>query len=275
MFKTEKQSALRMLAALITITALIASTTGVAWPDSYKSVLPRTEQPFVFGQDLVSMAAAAALLAIWKPQGAKANILRFGIVGYLFYAYAPYVMGTLYTYYYFLYLAVVGLTIFYFIVAFTGIDYAGTLFRLPTFLRIAVAIYCASIAVYFAPQWVTGILHNIRMHSGPGKTGFDFIYYVYVLDMCFVLPVCVIASVQLLQKKVLGAVLGGTLSVMGAILMLSVAMGYFCQPLFHQTLDKANAAQFSVLTFVFLVLSVFFFAYTKVERLQRRGDCDV
>jgi hypothetical protein len=52
-------------------------------------------------------------------------------------------------------------------------------------------------------------------------------------------------------------------------------MGYFCQPLFHQALDTANAAQFSVLTTVFLVLSVFYFAYTKVGRQQRSGDCVV
>lgn len=274
MFKSEKQPALRVLAALIAVTALIASAAGVAWPDIYKYVAPTSEQPFLFGQDLVSMAAAVLLLAVWRTKGPMANVLKFGIIGYLFYAYGPYLMGTLYTEYYFLYLAIFGLTIFYFIVAFTGIDYAGTQFRMPTSLRIAVAIYCVSTAVYFAPQWVTAILHNIQTHSGPAKTGFDFIYYVHILDMCFVLPVCVIACVQLLQKTVLGAVLGGTLSVMGAILMLSVAMGYFCQPLFRQTLDRANAVQFSILTAVFVVLSVFYFAYTQVERLQRRGDCD-
>jgi len=47
--------------------------------------------------------------------------------------------------------------------------------------------------------------------------------------------------------------------------MLSVAMGYFCQPPFKQAFDTANAVQFSILTGLFLVLGALFFALAKFE----------
>jgi len=213
MVGAQRRAMVCVLEGLIAAAALMASAAGVAVPDLYRSMVPRPVMPFVFGQDIVSLAAALALLAVWRRRGDKAAVLRTGIVAYLFYAYGPLAMGTVYTVFYFAYLAVFGLAIFYFIAFFSGIAYDRLICVLPAALRAVVAVYCAAIAVYFAPQWVAAIVTNIQTQSGPAKAGFDFIYYVYVLDLCFVLPVCVLACVLLLRKKVLGAVLGGTLLV--------------------------------------------------------------
>ena len=266
MFKEEKITVLKVLSVLIAVSALVASTAGIVSPDIYKSVASDKEMPFIFAQDLISFTAAILLLAITfigKKGNAKLNITGTGIIGFLFYAYGPYVMGTLYNYFYFLYISVFGLTIFYFINAFTFIEYERE-FSIPDSLRIIIAVYCAVIAVFFAPQWIAAILNNIHTNSRPEISGFAFSYYVYILDLCFVLPVCALASVFLFQKKTLGVLLGGMMSIKGFTLMLSVALGFICQPFFHQNWNSGNVALFSVLSFVFLVLSVFYFIYTKV-----------
>ena len=263
-FKNEKVTTLRILAALIALSALVASAAGIAFPGIYKPILPDHEVPFAFGQDIISIASAVLLLFTGTKRSAKFDIFRIGIIGYLFYAYGMYTIGMLYNYFYFLYLAVFGLSIFYFIIAFTGIEYDSLKFGMPSLLRIVIAIYCAFIAVFFAPQWVVELSHIIQTNSRPAV--FSFTPSVYILDLCFVLPVCALASIFLFRKKVLGFALGGAISIKGFTLMLSVAAGFFCQPLFQQNMSVSDAVEFSALTAVFLVLSVFYFAYTKAER---------
>ena len=106
--------------------------------------------------------------------------------------------------------------------------------------------------------------HFIKSNSRPGVVGLTFNYYVYILDLCFILPVCVVSSIFLFQKKILGFLLGGIISIFGFALMLWVALGFFCQPFFDQNLDVGNAVIFSIITFVFLVLSIFYFVHAKI-----------
>lgn len=267
MFKEKKIMILKILSILIAISAFIASFTGIVFPDIYKHMVLDEEMPFVFAQDLISLIAAILLLGITflrKKENIKLNIIRIGIIGYLFYAYGQYVMGNLYNYSYFLYLSVFSLSVFYFINAFTGIEYERLEFSIPKSLRIIIAIYCAAITFFFAPQWIIAILHYIKINSHPGGGGFKMIYYVYILDLSFVLPVCAAASIFLFQKKILGLILGGILTIKGFTLMLSVALGFFCRPFFHQNMDVGNAILFSIITLVFLILSILYFIYTKV-----------
>jgi hypothetical protein len=273
MFKKEKIMTLQVLATLIAISALIASVAGIVFPNIYKPIVADGEMPFVFAQDLISFIAAIVLLFITlfvKKESMKLDIIRLGLVGYLFYVYGQYVMGTVYNYYYFLYLFVFSLSIFYLINAFAGIEHERLEFIIPKSLRIIIALYCAAIPVFFTPQWIIELFHHIQNGSRPGAIGLTFNYYVYILDLCFILPVCVMASVFLFQKKNLGLLLGGLLSIFGFALMLWVALGFFCQPLFHLKIDISGTVQFSIITFVFLVLSIFYFIYAEVIKTDAR-----
>jgi hypothetical protein len=64
----------------------------------------------------------------------------------------------------------------------------------------------------------------------------------------------------------LGVLLGGIIPVKGFTLMLFVAAGFFCQPLFQQELSVGDAVEFSLLSLVFLILVVLYLALTKLER---------
>ena len=266
MFKEQRVATLRILAALIAMSALAAAMAGVIVPGLYRPIAPAEITPFTYGQDIISLVSAVYLLVTIMGRDIKFNVIQIGVVGYLFYAYAPYVMGTLYNDCYFLYIAVLGLSIFYFIVAFVSIEYEKLEFAMPTFLRMTIAVYCVGIVVLFAPQWMVAIVKNVQSATWPGKTGFDFLYYVYILDLSFVLPVCALTAIFLLQKMTLGVLLGGIIPVKGFTLMLSVAAGVFCQPLFQQELTVGDAVEFSVLSLVFLILAVFYLTLTKLER---------
>ncbi len=266
MFKEEKVATLRVLAVLIAISALIASAAGIIVPTLYRPIVLDETLPFTYGQDITSLAAAIALLLTISSRGMKSNIFQAGIVAYLFYAYAPYVMGTLYTNLYFLYMAVFSLSIFYFINAFTGIAYEELELIMSRPLRIAIAISCLVIVIYFAPQWVAAIWHNISTNTGR-ETADSTSCITYTSSICvFVLPACAVTFVLLLQKTNLGFVLGGVIQILGFVLMSSVTAGFLCQPLFQQKTSFGDLVQFSIITLVFLILSALYFLRTQTER---------
>jgi hypothetical protein len=272
MFKEEKIKTLRILAILIAVFALISSIIGIVIPGIYKPIVLNKEIPFVFAQDLVSLVAAISLLImifLGKKENIKMDIIRTGIIGYLFYVYGQYALGTVYNFLYFLYLIVFSLSIFYFINAFTGIEYKKLEFRMPKSLRIVIAVYCAIIPVFFAPQWIIDILHYIQNYSRPGAAGLTFNYYVYILDLCFILPVCAMASIFIFQNKIKGSLLGGILLIFGFMLMAWVALGFFCQPLFQLNLEVGWVVIYSIITCIFLILSILYFIHTKVKHVAK------
>ena len=62
MFKEEKVATLRILAALIAISALSLPLAGVIVPGLYKPIASDEAIPFTFGQDVISLVAAIVLL---------------------------------------------------------------------------------------------------------------------------------------------------------------------------------------------------------------------
>jgi hypothetical protein len=266
---------------LVALSALVASVGGLVAPGVYDHVVDEPSMPFMIAQDAVSLAAALSLLVMHVLRGrggARLDILQMGVVGYLFYAYGPYVMGTVYNPLYLSYMAVFGLSIFYLICALTGIDYGSLDFVMPNSLRYAIAAYCAAMPVLWAPQWVVAVLRNADATSRPGDFG---LYWVYVLDLCFVLPVCALTAVLLVRRKALGYLLGGALSIKGFTLMLSIALGFLFQPLFGDDMVVAGGAvQFSAVSLVFLALSALYFRCTRVGvrvagGAERREGTDV
>jgi hypothetical protein len=263
---------LRLLSVLIGAAALAAAVAGLAVPEIYRAIIPLPKLPFVFAQDCITVAAAAALLALSLFRFAdseRLDVIRIGLVGYLFYAYGLAVMGVVYNDCYFIYLAVFGLSIFYFIFAFGAVDLKKLEIRLPGPLRIAIALFCAAVAVFFAPQWILAILGAIRDNLRPDTTGFAFNYYVYILDLCFVLPVCVITSVMLFRNHAMGTLLGGVITIKGFTLMLSVAVGFMCQPAFHQPPAVPQSVLFSVIALACLALGAAYFLSAKIVKLGR------
>ena len=270
MFKKEKIVTLRVLSSLIAALAFVCSAIGIFHPVIYKPIVLDRNIPFIFAQDLISAIAAVVLLIIilfGKKRLVKLDIVRTGIVSYLFYAYGQFVLGTLYNPFYFLYLAIFSLSIFYFIAAFTGIEYQTLKLDIPKPLRIVIAVYCALIPIIFAPQWILSVIESIQAHLRPeADSMFSFNVAVYIMDLSFVLPVCAIASVLIFRNKILGLILGGILSIKGFTLLAFVALGFIFQPLlFRQNMDVGNVILYSLVSIVFLVLAILFFANTKVK----------
>jgi hypothetical protein len=275
MFRERSVAVLRALTALIALSALAASAAGILRPEIYGAVVEDSALPFMVAQDAVTLAATIFLLAaalIGRRGGAKLDIVRIGIVGYMLYAYGPMIMGLAYTAFYFAYLAVFGLSIFFLIFAFSGIEYESLTISLPRALRLSIAVYCGLMPLIWAPQWIIGLMSCIQAHSRPSDFG---MYWVYILDLCFVLPVCALTSILLFRNKAPGLLLGGILTIKGFTLMASVGLGNFLQPLFHQEMivgGPGGAVMFTSVAFVFLILGIFYLARVEARRGAATAD---
>ena len=273
MFKEERIITLKVLSALIAISALTASIIGIVYPDIYKPIVLFDAMSFIFIQDLISVAAAILLLIITlfgKKENMKLDIFRTALIGYMFYAYGMYVLGSLYNYLYLLYQAIFSLSIFYFINAFTGIEYERLEFRMPKSLRLIIAVFCAVTPVVFAPQWISLILEWTHNGLRPNGGNFNFFVSLPILGLCFIIPVFVLSSIFLFRKKILGVLLSGILLIKFITLFIAVSLGYLLQPLFQNNtkMDIFNAILYSVIVFVCMVLSIFYFINTKVIKTK-------
>jgi hypothetical protein len=89
---------------------------------------------------------------------------------------------------------------------------------------------------------------------------------VYILDICFVLPVFAVMAVMLLNKDDFAILLTPVLFIKGFTLCVSVALGEVIKPFYDQTWNKFNALLFIFLTLACLMLAVLYFKKVSYSR---------
>jgi hypothetical protein len=265
MFMPEIDRRLRVLMTLTSLVALATAGIGVGFPGLAVPAAPAGELPFIFGQDLLTLVASLTLLLVGRVRAGAADLFRLGVVAYLGYGYGMYAIGGLYSWPYFADLAIFGLSLFVLLTAVVGFDGAALDVGLPVGLRLAASVCLGFVVVYFAPQWIVELARIIR--SGTHPVAFSFSSAVYILDLALILPLCALAAARLARRvTATGLVVGGAILVMGGWLMLSVAVGYFCQPWFGGALDGGGAVSFSLIALAFGVLGGFYLTGVRIER---------
>ena len=196
------------------------------------------------GFDVMSLAVSLGILASVRALSRRRErfwLVWLGLQGYLLYAYAIYAFGPIYTRFYFLYIAIVGLSA-YALAGFALHFDAGALrrwhaARLP---HRTMGIALMTIAAVFAFGWSMMLIDAIRQHSDiPGAT-------VLALDLAFALPLLVIVGTQLYRKRMLGDLLAPGVFTMSAAITGAVAIGEFLRPLFDQPLNPLLATPYVI-----------------------------
>jgi hypothetical protein len=165
-------------------------------------------------QDLASLAAAPLLLAamyLTSRGSLRAFAAWNGLLIYVGYYYAFLAFDFVYSAFYPLYLALVGLSIASLIGLLAGADLA--LFRARVSDRMPARFIAAVLgsAALFVPIWLSMLVPRIIAQQ-PGETDL-----VFVLDLCFLIPAMVFAAAQIWRRRPLGYLLGGALLVKATI----------------------------------------------------------
>jgi hypothetical protein len=194
------------------IAALLAITggAGVLVEGLYRPFLSEPLVAFQFWQDLVSLLFAPLLVAamVRTARGSvRAFVIWTGLLVYTLYYYAFYVFDFVYTAYYPLYLALVGLAAYSLIGLLTSVDPCRFCTHVGQAMPVRLIGGVLGTTLLFVPIWLIGVAQSIARQQ-PGETDL-----VFVFDLPFLIPACVVAAVQVWRRRPLGYLLSGPLLV--------------------------------------------------------------
>ena len=118
------------------------------------------------------------------------------------------------------------------------------------------------VAVVFNILWIIQLLPLVQ--SGEK---IEFLYSVYILDLCFIMPAFVIIGIMAAKKAVLGLLLIPAMFILGFILIISLAVSETVKPLYDLTINTGGLVPSLVLSTLFLVL-----AALHLRKLKINGD---
>ncbi len=247
----------RTLWLLCAVVAFFASVAGLVYPDMYKPWVSQTVLPGMVSQDLTTLIVAVALFILamrLKASSNKIPIWVLGMLAYLFYTYGIYSIERVYTVFYFLYLAIFGLSFYSIVYTIANLSKEGLRSiqqkRLPRDMAI---IFMLLNPLLFYPLWTVQILSIITSGQQLQNT-----YSIYILDMAIVLPAMIIIAAMAAKNKGLGLFLAPAKLINGFILLFSVALGALFRPFFQLEFILSEIFLYLILSLVFLLITVLY-----------------
>jgi hypothetical protein len=159
-------------------------------------------------QDAVSFLVAPLLLAamFFTGRGSRRALVAWaGLLVYVIYYYAFYVLGYIFNAYYPAYLALVSLATYSLIGLLSGVDVAQFRSHVSERMPARLISIILAIMLLIVPLWVSALLQSLATRTVPD------IALVWVLDLGFLLPAIAYAAVQLWRRRAIGYLLGGVL----------------------------------------------------------------
>jgi hypothetical protein len=193
-----------LLAFLLAVTA----GAGVLTEELYSAFLSEDLVAFQFFQDLVSLLLVPLLLlAIFLArQGSlRAFVLWLGILIYAAYYYAFYCFGYVYTAYYPLYLAVMGLATYTLAGLLGNVNLRFFRQHVGDKMPVRLIASVLGMTALFIPLWLTMLVQRINTQQAATTD------LVFVLDLPFLIPACLVAALKIWQHRPFGYLLSGPL----------------------------------------------------------------
>jgi len=254
----------RILWLLTASLSLITALVGVFRPVIYDKVKDTDLMPGIFGQDLMTILASVSILLLTlriKDKDTKKQLVILGIIGYLFYAYGIYVIERVYTVLYFLYLAIFGLSFWSMVYSVAKIrQYIWQTLELPKIIRNVSVGFSLLVALVFDALWLSQLWPLLQAGQK-----IEFLYSVYILDLCFIMPAFIFAAIMLARKQVLGLLLTPALFVLGFTLIFSLAVSETVKPLYGLAIETGGILPSIVLSVLFLILAVFYLRNLQIK----------
>jgi len=194
---------IRNISILIAGLGIFASLFGI-FGDIY------TDHPWtvaqLIGQDVATILIALTLLVTIRYNGVKTNLVQAGIFGYFTYTYVTYTFGPALNIMFLPYVALMSLSVLGLIVTFGQIGKYQISGR-PSVVFTISGVYLIVLAAMLGCLWLADLVSTLRgtpLFANPSSEPF---LTVYALDLGFVVPISLVAAIQLFRKKQLGYIL--------------------------------------------------------------------
>ena len=229
MFQTKLKPAY-ILSILIAVLATATSAGGLLLDGLYRDNLFVTSA--WKGNDLVTLFAAAPLLAaamIFSARGSlKAQLVWMGALDYMLYNYAFYLFGAAFNWFFLLYVALLGLSIFALIFGLANLDVNGIGEQARERMPVKwIAGYMMFVAIGLTTIYIAqslGFIFTGQLPAIVARTEHPT-NIVFALDLTLLVPFLALGAIWLLKRKPWGYVLAGISTIKGPLYTLVLTAG--------------------------------------------------
>jgi hypothetical protein len=123
--------------------------------------------------------------------------------------------------------------------------------EVPRVIRKVSAGFSLLIALVFFILWIIQLLPLIQ--SGEK---IEFLYSIYILDLCFIMPAFAIIGIMALRKVELGLILIPAMFILGFTLIFSLTISELVKPVNGLNISIEGLVQSLILSLLFLILVI-------------------
>lgn len=240
--------------AVTTVLAFVAALGGVLFRGIYVNVFAPDFLPGALPQDVLTILVCIflfVLIATIKPDDIKRQVNVIGLLGSLFYLYGILTIERVYNSFYLVYAGVFASSfwsIVYSLAQFRPEAVAGL--RLKSGMLRTTALTSILIAVIFTFLWVMELIPLMRDH-----TRIEYLYSIYILDLCFVMPAFFITAVMSLRGMPLGTLMGPAIMILGFFVIFPLGLNELAKPSAGLSISYGPMAVSFVFAFFMLAIA--------------------
>ena len=240
---------------ITTAFTFIAALGGVLFRGIYINLFPTDFLPGAFPQDVLTIFVCVflfVLIAVAGEKDVKSQVIILGLLGSFFYLYGIFTMERVYNWFYLLYMAIFTSSFWSIVYSLAGFN-SGIFarIRLSNGIRIITAVSSIVIAVLFSFLWIMALLPLMRNHDR-----IDFMYSIFILDLCFVMPAFFITAVMSLRKMPLGILMGPGIMILGFFVIFPLGLNELAKPSAGLAMNTGSMVISFVFAFYMIALAV-------------------
>lgn len=248
---------LKLAKILWTITAacaFVAALGGVLFKGIYVDLFTPDFLPGAFPQDVLTILICLfvfVLISITWENHVKKQVIIIGLLGSWFYLYGIFTIERVYNWFYLLYAAI-------FALSFWSIVYSLSGFKPEVFARLhlrdgmrkTTAISSILIAVIFTFLWTSALIPLMRDHNR-----IEYLYSIYILDLCFVMPAFFMTAIMSLRKMPLGILMTPAIMILGFFVIFPLGLNELAKPSAGMAINYGSMAFSFIFAFFMLILA--------------------
>jgi hypothetical protein len=211
----------------------LSAVAGIIYPKIYDGLVAKEFIPGAFPQDILTVIICIVLFYViyrMKESDIKLQIAVIGIIGSFFYLYGIFTIERVYNSLYLLYAAVFAMSFWSLLYSLMNINHK-VIQKVRTssgFFRIT-PVFGMIIASIFTLLWISALIPLMQNHNR-----IEYLYSIYILDLCFIMPAFFITSVLCLRGKVLGIMFLPAVFIVGFFVIFPLGLGEVAKPFYGQ-----------------------------------------
>lgn len=229
----------------------IAASIGIIFPNIYDGVFAQQFIPGALPQDVLTAVLCLCLFYLItkvKDNSFKTQIFIFGIMGSFFYLYGIFTIERVYNFLYLLYCAIFASSFWSMLYSlmhvkvtiFTQLRYSKKSVTASAFLGVAIALL-------FTFLWISALIPLMKNHYR-----IEYLYSIYILDLCLIMPAFCITSILSLRKNMMGVVFLPAVFIIGFFVIFPLGLGELAKPYYGQIMDRKSM----IMSFVFSLIMI-------------------